>query len=640
MSTAEWKQRKRDEELQRQAETKKQAVRGLLVGAKPGKRPMSAKRKALGLHGSRELVRDMVIAGRTDREIAEATGLTTDGVKAAKQWWRNRGSLVTDIALNQAYKIGVVPRDKLTPENRAFLKDTPEAFRAWNDHFFPKQPMPEHMVRVIRRCYDYERARWRTNIWINIGPGFSKSVYLARRWTIWRLCRPERDWRIGIISESNQLAADWVQEISEILESDIGLITAYGPFRNDQPNTWRTGHAMFKVLGAPTSVRWNVIARGREQQIQGMRLDELVIDDPETPDTILSIEERERVVRRIDYVLENRLEPEIGILRGISTRFEMNDIPGMLTSRTWEDGTPIWEHVSYPALHDPTNPEVASIAPDAVSTWPARFPLALLRKKLEKDPITFESAFQQNPRPAGSATFEMEWILGRKADENPRKGCLDFDRVVGAGADEGHWPGEKIRCISLDPSGGAGWWALLVADVNSPRDSGDFRAVIVDIRRGKWTTADFLDQVKDVCEASKGAGRPVRFFIPESNMRADLWNGDNLDFTRIRLAYDFKVDPHRTDTNKRDIFLGVKSLAVDFLDGRVRIPYGDEHARRDVAPLLIREIHDHPNGRTDDVLMSLWFLKHRWKNLYLPPRELLPADSGWDIPSFAWEAFR
>lgn len=575
------------------------------------------------------------------------------GQPTATFWadWREvRGALAKDS--HSVVKEPEVP-DPVDPKSIkpddyrwAMIQDTPEGFRAFNDHCWPNEKMPRHIFRLFQAAFTYTccpnhlqkpcdqpRGRWKRRVIINIGPGFGKSIYVARRWSMWRLACKSRDWRIAIVSETQRIAADWVNEIAEELTSNDLLLAAFGRFQSDKSNSWRPGHALLKVEGASRKVRWNVVGLGWGQQIQGMRLDELVIDDPETPENTITVEDRERGLRRIDYVLENRLEPSGGGVRLIATRIELKDIPGMLSARTWSNGKPMWEHVSFPALIHPDTGE-ASTAENAVSLWPERFPVETLREKIDGPPerrATFESAFQQNPHPVEAATFDMAWINGDPNDPNPRRGCLDRDRPAGDGADEGeigygHWAGERIRCFSLDPSGTAGWWAMVVADVNTHRDSADFKAVIIDIRRGKWTTAQFLTQVDEVCRSYK-----PKFFIPESNMRADLWNGDNRDFTKLKLEHGFQVVPHFTNQNKRDIEWGVKSLARDFFDGRIRIPYGDEIARRDVAKQLLTEIYEHRGEykSVDDVLMACWFLKVGWRNLYVTEPEPKVVNGGW-----------
>jgi hypothetical protein len=598
--------------------------KGLL---KPGWATRNARSRAMSQEQFYTAVIQLSEANMTVDQIVMLTGRDERAVQRARARFKAEGIWAV---INKGAK-KPIPYDNLLSEHKHLIRDSPEGFRDFCNYFWPSQQMPRHVFRIVKACFDHQDRKWRSNLILNVGPGFAKSIYFSRRWVIWRLCQ-NRDWRIAIVSETAQLANDWVQEIADELVSNIPLINAFGQFFNEQPNTWRTGHGMFKVLGASIKVRWNVIGRGRGQQLQGMRLDEIVVDDPETPDTIMSLEDRERTVKWLDYVLENRLEPETGVLRLIATRFDLRDIPGILIDRTYEDGTPMWQHVSFPALFDPATGS-ASVESDAESLWPERFPVHVLRNKREKlTPVLFDPLYQQEPRPEGAATYDMAWIEGSEH----HKGCLDKDRSAGIGAeffkddDPRKWAGEKIRVFSLDPSGVAGYWALVVADVCNHRDSSDFKAVIIDIRRGKWTTQQFLDEVGSVCEAFH-----PRFFIPERNMRADLWNGQNTDFNRLKAMYGFQNQPFFTGANKRDMMWGIESLALDFMDGRIRIPYGDDRTRREIVKPLLTEIYEHPHGRTDDVLMALWVMKMGWRDLYTAAGPSTVVNGGWEIPDFA-----
>src|SRR5581483_11729485 len=76
----------------------------------------------------------------------------------------------------------------------------------------------------------------------------------------------------------------------------------------------------------------------------------------------------------------------------------------------------------------------------------------------------------------------------------------------------------------------------------------------------------------------------------------------------------FRVIGHETGRNKLDPELGVYSLSGDFELGRIRLPYGDADGRR-VTEYLVNEALAFPYGDTDDVLMSLWFIKARHRAL-------------------------
>lgn len=83
---------------------------------------------------------------------------------------------------------------------------------------------------------------------------------------------------------------------------------------------------------------------------------------------------------------------------------------------------------------------------------------------------------------------------------------------------------------------------------------------------------------------------------------------ENPEFLGLMERYGVRIKTHRTQHNKWDPQLGIESLAVDFEVGRIRLPYGDVESRGQTLTLKA-EATQYPNGRSDDLLMALWFLQ-------------------------------
>jgi len=71
---------------------------------------------------------------------------------------------------------------------------------------------------------------------------------------------------------------------------------------------------------------------------------------------------------------------------------------------------------------------------------------------------------------------------------------------------------------------------------------------------------------------------------------------------------------HTGEVQKKDLELGVPSLAVEFEHHRWHIPYGDVNTRRRMEPLL-EELYSYPSpGVHDDCLMALYFAREARRN--------------------------
>jgi hypothetical protein len=75
--------------------------------------------------------------------------------------------------------------------------------------------------------------------------------------------------------------------------------------------------------------------------------------------------------------------------------------------------------------------------------------------------------------------------------------------------------------------------------------------------------------------------------------------------------------PHTTSVNKKDPKFGFESIGDLFRQGMIRIPWATPTARLTMA-YLIQEAITYPDGDTDDVLMSTWFMKLAVENHYTP----------------------
>ena len=228
----------------------------------------------------------------------------------------------------------------------------------------------------------------------------------------------------------------------------------------------------------------------------------------------------------------------------------------------------------------------------------------------------FEAMYQQNPLPDGDRLASRAWIYG----DDTHPGCLDITRGV---AEPSGNVSNPVRVFSIDPSP-TRYAGLIVADLDFNRNA--FECEILEIRREKMQVRDMINHIERVVDWYQ-----PQYFVFEQNA-AQRWflQDPIMDKLRKRL----RIVPHTTSRNKGDPVLGIESLSTDFEFGRIRLPHGDAEAKA-MSEYLIEEILTYPQGKTDDLLMALWFLKFNFTRLVPHTRAVGgPANGpGYNIPA-------
>jgi hypothetical protein len=95
----------------------------------------------------------------------------------------------------------------------------------------------------------------------------------------------------------------------------------------------------------------------------------------------------------------------------------------------------------------------------------------------------------------------------------------------------------------------------------------------------------------------------------------------------------FRTIKHKTNVNKNDSLYGIQSLAWDFEDKHISLPYGDPDGKR-MTDEFGKEALNYPEYTTDDMLLALWFVKYNWRRLKpTPPDQPLRT---YKLPKGAW----
>ena len=212
----------------------------------------------------------------------------------------------------------------------------------------------------------------------------------------------------GYLQSSGELAEGFSRKAREFYRDGGGLLDPASQAVNSWGTEGRGGLWAAGVGGAVT---------GRSGHL-------LIIDDP-----VKNREDAEspRMMEKLNdwytSTLYTRLEPEVGAIVVIQTRWSENDMIGQLLDNEMnvsEDGRENWTIVDLPALYEdlddrPKLPEHCEVIPDwreemGEALCPQRYNDKALRRIREAvGSRDFASLYQQRPAPEGGNMFAPEW---------------------------------------------------------------------------------------------------------------------------------------------------------------------------------------------------------------------------------------
>lgn len=465
---------------------------------------------------------------------------------------------------------------------------------------------------------------------VNCPPRHAKSTIFSVWFPIWLLAGADavrigvhkqtlRDVQILLVSQTDKLAKKFTNQISYHLSYNQDLIKDFGAFKPESGDwPWRPNQGELLIAHRKREYKsgdMSVQVRGSGQQILGMEAHWVIVDDAVSREVARSEAEREKLSEWFHGDVMTRLEPG-GRAICVGQRLHIYDLYGELSNEktTLKGAEKRWTHINYQAVLDWDAKAVL---------WPEKWTWDdVLQVYQDIGSDLFESMYQQNPLAVGRRLARPEWIYG--SDDHP--GCIDVLRTRGVGLFNGddeilgglqnRTPREEVvRVVSIDPSP-TRYAGVIVADV--PRIDTQFSASIIEMVRDKMSVRDMLEHLHRII-----AMYQPDYFIFEQ-VAAQRWflQDPQMDNIKQKLS----VLPHTTGRNKGDPVLGVESMAMDFEFGRIRFPYGDAESKA-MSEMLFEEAKTYPQGRTDDLLMALWFIKYNYIRLVPRHRKTAQAAS-------------
>jgi hypothetical protein len=526
-----------------------------------------------------------------------------------------------------------IPRNKLSPQALAMLEPSVEAFKAFFDRFSSWELAP-HSEEFVRQALTSRR------VLLNVPPRHAKSRIFSIWLPIWELTR-ERDTRILVVSKAKDLALDFVRSIADQLEFNEDLIATFGAYKPEASvadSHWRPKSGALEVAGRVKQFLvgdLSLHAQGSLSHVIGRGYDLIICDDVVDLENSGTPEQRDKLLDWFQTEVMSRREPHARIVV-VGTRLHEEDLYGRLSGQTLSrvDTTPLWRHINYPAVSNSFGQPVLDFA-NGRALWPTRWPLtdkdaselsgdeeftsleAIYRDLGE---TRFERTYQQSPNATGDRLVRSEWLFGGKTPDGlDYSGCVDAKRELGQPAipEDGY-----VRVVSVDPSG-SWFWAFTVVDVKAGQP--EFECRLLEVFHGKFK----ITQAREHLERIAQTYRPT-VLIVEVNAMAK-WLAEDSWTEEYKRRHSIRVIAHSTQRNKSDPALGTMSMGADFEFGRIRIPYAGEHTRAAVGDFL-DELLAYPDGRRDDMVMSLWFIKNNHRKLRAKGRSG-PIAMDWTIPN-------
>jgi predicted phage terminase large subunit-like protein len=155
-----------------------------------------------------------------------------------------------------------------------------------------------------------------------------------------------------------------------------------------------------------------LLAQGRKGQWTGNGFSGACVLD----DMVKNREEAEsKVIRDVVWnIITNdiwtRLNPPIGSLILVNTRWNADDPPGRLLDISGKGDVPKVDELNLPALRDPETGQ-PSDKPNAIALWPERYPVReLVARRAVMGPYAWNALYQGKPSPDEGNIFRKEWL--------------------------------------------------------------------------------------------------------------------------------------------------------------------------------------------------------------------------------------
>jgi predicted phage terminase large subunit-like protein len=354
------------------------------------------------------------------------------------------------------------------------------------------------------------------------------------------------------------------------------------------------------------------MAGGLLAGMTGNRAGGIIIDDPVAGREDAESETIRRKTREAyEDDLKTRLIPG-GWTIIIQTRWHEADLSGGILPEGWDgqsgfldgrDGQK-WFVLCLPAISDRADDPLGRAIGEPL--WPEWFNEDHF-SKFRENPRTWSALFQQKPRPAEGAEFQLQWIQRYGKAPPKLNRMILVDPASGRRKDRG-----DFTCM---------WVIGLGADEN---------AYVLDCVRGRLNLTERVDSLMTLHRK----WRPLETRYEQYGMQADI---DAIRGEQERQQYRFKITEVGGATRKED---RIRRLIPWFQNGRLYLPITLQYMAQDLIKEFVeKEYASFPVSVHDDMLDSLARMVEPDLKLQFPQEVLSlpnvsafkPSDSGMGV---------
>lgn len=415
-------------------------------------------------------------------------------------------------------------------------------------------------------------------------------------------------YRFLVASESRSIAQKILGRVMGRMEpmgSAPAYVERYGPFapqtgqRGRKRQPWSDIRFSVYKSGAFDERDYSMLAVGAgSKNIVSTRTDHAHIDD------IQSITTLNKTPTLIPWFRQDLLSRpgETGITTIAGTRVGDQDFYEELLEDDELDQS-ILKVLRFPAIVvDPNTNEVRPL-------WPEQWTLEKLdRQRRKVGQEAWDRNYMQSPGRStkGRGTFNKDAV----------EPCLDSTISLLHRAPYG-----TVLYTGLDPSIGGKNCVVIV------QPTSDGRLIVRRIQEqvNLKNNSQVINEVEtSLAFASADGAHCTDVVIEAMAFQKGLMHDEDLEIVRKRRG--FSVRDHLTGWNKYDADIGLPSMAKDFIDRKIVLPWAEDAYTREMIGELKRQLYNWKPGKRGNVLrqdmvMALWFAWIIWRERYKRPTE-------------------
>lgn len=548
---------------------------------------------------------ELIRSGHSRNKAQDILGIASSTVDA---WYKKRPGLQDRVAAARLEAQGKglsVTRHK----NRAHTPPAPDSpytdtsFAVFRHTYFDRDTPPHHALVVEA----LERAKPGEIVLVLGFPGMGKSSVLVDY--VNRGVALDPNLRFAIISEGQDLARKILGQIADRMTNHDRFgkyIGAYGPFKTPTDKT-----TLKRYVGRETGTPWTadylrvfkadhdekemtVESKGVGSKLYGGRYDSMIYDDLQSTQNLGATAKilswlRQDALTRPGHADGGHIF--LGSRVGRGDLYETMKDEGMVDRTVvipaldrWVDREDMFTVRGDKIVLNPDCP--------AKPTWDAWTLASLAQRRKKVGEAIWSRTYMQREHDGNDTTFTEAMIERAK------------DRQFNVGDSRGTY-----TVLSVDPALDTGLAAFAVADCSA--DALHLRDLVVrgDLRRYE----DIYAQIASLAATY----RPNVLVVEQNNFQRGMLQDDRL--LAMASRFGFRIEPHQTSRNKHDPVMGVAMMASAFVDGEIRLPWGNA-ASVEKMGVLCDELRNWTPTRKgaqlkQDTVMALWFAWKQWESV-------------------------